>query len=211
MPIGRLIRKIQCQLIAWVRMPPASRPIEPPAEATKPKTPIAFACSRGSGNMVTIMPRTTAEAKAPPTPAKKRPAISIAWLSAAAQSSEAAMKTVEAGEEDAPLAEQVAHAAGEQQQAAEGDQVGVDDPGEVALGEAEAVLDRGQGDVHDRHVEDDHQHPAAEDVEGEPAAAVGGVCGHLSRSPFVGAAVGRATLADGSKKQLPGCKTEPTG
>ena len=94
MPIGRLIRKIQCQLIAWVRTPPASRPIEPPAEATKPKTPIAFACSRGSGNMVTIIPRTTAEAKAPPTPAKKRPAISIAWFSAAAQSSEAAMKTV---------------------------------------------------------------------------------------------------------------------
>ena len=78
----------------------------------------------------------------------------------------------EAGEEDAALAEQVAHSAGEQQQAAEGDQVGVDDPGQVALGEAEAFLDRGQGDVHDRRVEDDHQHRAAEDVEGEPAAAV---------------------------------------
>ena len=36
MPIGRLIRKIQCQLIASVRMPPSSSPIEPPAEATKP-------------------------------------------------------------------------------------------------------------------------------------------------------------------------------
>ena len=35
-PIGRLTKKIQCQLIAWVRTPPASRPIEPPAEATKP-------------------------------------------------------------------------------------------------------------------------------------------------------------------------------
>ena len=64
--------------------------------------------------------------------------------------------------------------AGEQQQAAEGDQVGVDDPGEVALGEAEVVLDRGQRDVDDRRVEDDHQHPRAEDVEGEPAAVFGG-------------------------------------
>ena len=55
-PIGMLMKKIQCQLIAWVSTPPASRPIVPPAEATKPYTPIAFACSRGSGNIVTIMP-----------------------------------------------------------------------------------------------------------------------------------------------------------
>ena len=34
-PIGRLTKKIQCQLTAWVRTPPASRPIEAPAEATK--------------------------------------------------------------------------------------------------------------------------------------------------------------------------------
>ena len=35
-PIGMLTKKIQCQLIDWVRTPPASRPTEPPAEATKP-------------------------------------------------------------------------------------------------------------------------------------------------------------------------------
>ncbi len=34
-PIGTLMKKIQCQLIAWVITPPAIRPIEPPAEATK--------------------------------------------------------------------------------------------------------------------------------------------------------------------------------
>jgi hypothetical protein len=34
-PIGRLIRKIQCQLIE-VSAPPASSPIEPPADATNP-------------------------------------------------------------------------------------------------------------------------------------------------------------------------------
>jgi hypothetical protein len=33
-PTGMLMKKIQCQLIAWVSTPPASRPIEPPAEAT---------------------------------------------------------------------------------------------------------------------------------------------------------------------------------
>jgi hypothetical protein len=36
MPIGTLMKKIQCQLTAWVSTPPASRPIEPPADATKP-------------------------------------------------------------------------------------------------------------------------------------------------------------------------------
>ena len=35
-PIGRLMTKMKCQEIAWVRTPPSSRPIEPPAEATKP-------------------------------------------------------------------------------------------------------------------------------------------------------------------------------
>ena len=34
-PIGRLTKKIQCQEIASVRTPPARRPIEAPAEATK--------------------------------------------------------------------------------------------------------------------------------------------------------------------------------
>ena len=36
MPIGMFTKKIQCQLIDSVRTPPASSPIEPPAEATKP-------------------------------------------------------------------------------------------------------------------------------------------------------------------------------
>ena len=93
MPIGRLMRKIQCQLIASVRTPPASSPIEPPAEATKPKTPIAFACSAGFGNIVTIMPRITAEASAPPIPCRKRAPISISWSAETAQSSEAPVKT----------------------------------------------------------------------------------------------------------------------
>ena len=109
---------------------------------------------------------------APPTPWTKRAPISISWLCATAQSSEAAVKTAEADQEDSPLADQVAEPAGEQQQAAERDQVGVDDPGEVALGEAEVVLDRRQRDVHDRRVEDDHQHARAEHVERDPARAV---------------------------------------
>ena len=93
MPIGRLMKKIQCQEMASVSTPPASRPIEPPADATKPKTPIALACSRGSGNIVTIMPRMTAEVSAPPTPWMKRAPISTPWLGATAQITDAAVNT----------------------------------------------------------------------------------------------------------------------
>ena len=34
-PIGRLTKKIQCQLIAWVRIPPSSSPSEAPPATTK--------------------------------------------------------------------------------------------------------------------------------------------------------------------------------
>jgi hypothetical protein len=48
----------------------------------------------------------------------------------------------DSGEEHALAAEQVAESPGEQQEAAERDKEGVDDPGEVALGEVEVALDR---------------------------------------------------------------------
>ena len=92
--------------------------------------------------MVTIIPRITADATAPPAPWMKRAAISIPWLGASAQASDASVKTASPIEEDPPLADQVAEPPGEQQQAAERDQIGVDDPGEVRLREAEVVLDR---------------------------------------------------------------------
>ena len=54
---------------------------------------MAFACSRGSGNIVTIMPRITADAIAPPAPCTKRAPISTPWLCAVAQISEASVNT----------------------------------------------------------------------------------------------------------------------
>ena len=82
----------------------------------------------------------------------------------------------DAGEEHALTADQVAEAAGQQQEAAERDQKRVDDPGQVALGEVEVALDRGQRHVHDRRVEDDHELCQADHHEGKPAATVAG-CG----------------------------------
>jgi hypothetical protein len=91
--IGMFTKKIQCQLIDCVRTPPTSRPTDPPPEATKPYTPIAFARSAGSGNIVTIIPRMTAEVIAPPRPCTKRAATSISWLCASPHASEATVKT----------------------------------------------------------------------------------------------------------------------
>src|SRR5207248_1101362 len=77
--------------------------------------------------------------------------------------------------------EQVAEAAGEQQEASEGEHVGVDDPGERRLREAEVVADRGQRDVHDGGVDDDHQVAHAEDDEGEPAGSGAEMCVHAGK------------------------------
>ena len=92
-PIGTLTKKIQCQFSACVSTPPASSPIDAPADATNEKTPIAFACSPGEGNIVTIIPRITAELSAPPTPCTNRAAISISGLAASPHSSEATVNT----------------------------------------------------------------------------------------------------------------------
>ena len=55
--------------------------------------------------------------------------------------------------------------AAEQQQAAERERVGGDDPLAVAVGEVQRLLRGRQRDVHDRRVEDDHQLRDAEDGE----------------------------------------------
>jgi hypothetical protein len=77
----------------------------------------------------------------------------------------------EPGEEETPVPEQVAQPATQEQEAAESEQVGVDDPGQGGLGEAEILPDRRQGNAHDRHVEDDHQVAQAQHEEREPTVA----------------------------------------
>ena len=70
-------------------------------------------------------------------------------------------------QEQAPRAEQVAEAAAQEQEPAEGQEVRVHDPCQRGLREAEIVADRRQRDVHDRRVEDDHQVAQAEHVQSE--------------------------------------------
>ena len=79
----------------------------------------------------------------------------------------------QAGHEDPAAAEQVGGAPAEQQEAAEGEHVGVDDPGQVLLGEVERSADRRQRDVDDRGVEDDDELRRAEQDQGQPALLAG--------------------------------------
>jgi DNA-binding HxlR family transcriptional regulator/putative sterol carrier protein len=74
-------------------------------------------------------------------------------------------------QEEPAVAKEVAQPAAEQEKAAEGDQVGVHHPGERGLRKAQILSNRGEGDVHDRRVEDDHEVAEAKDEEREPARA----------------------------------------
>jgi hypothetical protein len=79
----------------------------------------------------------------------------------------------QAGDEDEATAEQIGHTSAEQQEAAVGEDVAVDDPQQALLAEAEVALDRRQGDVQDRCVEDVHELDEAEQKEDGDASPGG--------------------------------------
>ena len=74
-----------------------------------------------------------------------------------------------AGEEHPAATDHVGRAPGEQQQGAEGQDVGVDHPGEPGGAQAEVVLDRRQGDVDDRGVQHDDELGRDQHRQGRPA------------------------------------------
>ena len=119
-----------------------------------------------------MIARITDACIAAPMPWMKRAPINIALIGRQPAERRGGGEHDHAGEEHALAAEQIAEPAGEQQEAGECDEEGVDDPGEVSLAEVQVALDGGQRDVHDRRVEHDHQLGEADDREREPAAAV---------------------------------------
>ena len=72
-PIGRLMKKIQCQFSHCVMNPPANSPSEPPPAMTSVKTLIAWARSAGRWNSVTMIAMITPAEIEAPSPCKKRP------------------------------------------------------------------------------------------------------------------------------------------
>ena len=82
------------------------------------------------------------------------------------------MKSDEPGDEEPPPPEQVGQPAAEQEHAAEHDRVGGHHPLQALLAEVQVGLDRGQRDVHDRDVEDDHELGGDDHRQHEPAFPV---------------------------------------
>jgi hypothetical protein len=74
-------------------------------------------------------------------------------------------------DEHPPSAEDVTGAAAEQEQAAEGDRIGVYHPLQAGSGKAKRPLDVRQGNVHDGPVEHDHQLGGGDDQQSQAEAA----------------------------------------
>src|SRR6266567_1950448 len=77
-----------------------------------------------------------------------------------------------AGDEDLLASHEVAQPPGQEHQPPEGQQVGVHDPRQRRLREMQVPLDRGQRDVHDRDVQNDHELADAEHHQGGPSSTV---------------------------------------
>lgn len=158
-------KRDQRQLRYSVRTPPRIRPTAEPLPAIALNTPKALARSPGSVKVTASRERPAGASRAPNTPCRARAVSSMPALMATPPRAEAGPKPITEG----PLAaDGVADPAAGQQQSAEGEHVGGDDPLPVAVGDAERPLGGGQGDVHDGGVHRDHQ---LCDGDVEPSAA----------------------------------------
>src|SRR5215210_2773333 len=80
-----------------------------------------------------------------------------------------------------PAPEQVRDPPAEQQESAERDHVGVQDPGEIGLREVLSASDRRQRDVHDRSVEHDHELGDADQAQRLPPLPLEGTLSRFRR------------------------------
>ena len=120
--------------------------------------------SAPSVKVVVRMDSVAGATTAPPRPWNARATIKLALALGQATGQRRRGEQQEPDEQHPLVPEQVRRAPAEQQEAGERDRVGVDDPLQVDDREAEVIADRRQRDVHDRHVEDDHElREAAED------------------------------------------------
>ena len=166
-PMGTLTNSTQRHDSQEVRIPPAIRPMAPPATATAPKTPKARLRSSPSAKLVVINDSAVGAAMAAPTPWRARAASSQPDGGGQAAEEGGQGEDQDAGDEGAAAAQDVAGPAAQQQQAAEGEGVGVQHPRQAGGGEAEGLLDLGQGDVHDGRVQHHHELGGRDDGEGQ--------------------------------------------
>ena len=184
MPIGTLTRKIQCQLSTSVSTPPSSTPIDAAAGRDEAEDAHRLGALGRLGEEAHHQRERDRRDDRPAEPldGPRRDQELLRAGEPARDRSDREQRDPD--QEHAPVPVEVAEPPAEEQEAAEGEQVGVDDPRERRLGEPEIGPDRRQRDVHDRRVEDDHQSAGAEDEECEPT--VSGVHGGHRVSPFGG-------------------------
>ena len=110
-----------------------------------------------SGWLAVIRLRLDEARAAAPMPCRTRAAISSPGIPGQAAGQAGGGKDHQAGLEYALAAEEVARPGREEQEPAEGDQVGIDHPLLIGRREPESGLHGRQGHVHDRRVDDDHE------------------------------------------------------
>src|ERR1700761_6875033 len=133
----------------WVRMPPSSRLTAAPEPATAPKTPKALPRSCGSVKVTVRSERAAGARIAPNSPCTPRATTRTAKDGAGPPAAGGVRKPIHPADEGPLAAEDVGDPATQQEQRAEGQRVGGDDPLPGAFREAERFLGRGQGDVDD--------------------------------------------------------------
>ena len=177
-------------------MPPSKTPAAAPEPATPPQIPSALLRSAPSWKVVVTIESAAGERIAAPSPWTARAAISCPGAGGEPARQRGEREEDEAEEQDAPAAEQVGETAAEKEEATEGEDVGVDDPGQARLAEVERRADRRQRHVDDRRIEDDHELCDAEQDQGDPSLVTGrariGHRGGLSSAGLMGEPVSRS-------------------
>ena len=139
-PIGTLTNSTHSQPAHSVSMPPSSTPAAPPEPATAPQTPSALLRSapsvEGRGDDRQRGRREQRGAEALDGAGGDQPAVRL--REAAGERGDGEQH--EAGDEHPPAAEQVGEATAEQQEAAERERVGVDDPRQVVAGRSRSAV-----------------------------------------------------------------------
>ncbi len=154
-------------------MPPRSTPNAPPAPAMAPQMLSALFRSRPSSKVTVRMESAAGDRMAAPSPWTARAITSQPELVASPQKREATVNSATPDDEDPAASQLVRHPPAQHQESPEEQRIGIQDPEQVHLREMQAPLDRGQRDVHDRDIQDDHELRHADDRQCEPLPRVG--------------------------------------
>ena len=157
MPMGTLMKKTQRHPGPSVNRPLAMTPIDADVPATAPKMPSARLRSTPSAKVTARIDRAAGRHQRGAEALHGAGTDDDAGRVSEPSHERCAGEEDETAHEDAAAPEQIGHASAEQQEAAEQQGVADHDPLERPLREIELLLDRGEGDVHDRDVEHDHE------------------------------------------------------